>query len=100
MSGGTQEYKAAEMTQLFNDLNSSHGNLLTYGNDIHDAKGILQSAWEDNKAHEDFMVVAKQWDDEYQHTLEVLQRVAGAVESALHRALGTDGKIGDGFAGL
>lgn len=31
-------------------------------------------------------------------TLDILNRLAGAVEDALHRALDTDKKIGDGFA--
>ncbi|MGF6889166.1 uncharacterized protein YukE [Nocardia sp. GAS34] len=96
---GTQEYQAAAMTRLFNDLNGFHGQLETFGNDMHDAGNTLGHAWQGNQAHQDYQVVYSQWNTSYEDTLASLKRMAGAVENSLHRALSTDHAVGQGFGG-
>lgn len=93
-----QEYNAAAITQLFNDLNTFHSELHTFGDDMHQAGITLGQAWENNESHTDFQAVYSQWNNDYAEALASLKRLAGAVEVSLHRALSADHKIGQGFS--
>ncbi|MEV6337422.1 MULTISPECIES: hypothetical protein [Nocardia] len=93
----TMAYAKGPMMALYNDLVTLHGDLIKYGSDMEDAGGVLKVAWEGNVAHASFKQVYDAWHSEYGDTLTSLNNVAAAVENSLHRALGTDGKIGDGF---
>ncbi len=92
-----QEYQAGPMTNLFNDLNNFHSQLVTFGSDMHDAGNTLGQAWHGNQAHQDYQAVYSQWNTSYEDTLASLKRMAGAVENSLHRALSADHAIGQGF---
>ncbi|WP_406236334.1 WXG100 family type VII secretion target [Nocardia sp. NBC_01009] len=94
------EYSKAKMVTLFHDLQGFRQALIDRSQDMNDAGNNLRKAWQDNAALVEFEKTYKGWTDEHEHMLQVLNKIAAAVESALHRALGTDGKIGDGFAGL
>ncbi|MER7453422.1 hypothetical protein ABTW96_24385 [Nocardia beijingensis] len=97
---GTQEYQAAAMTRLFDDLVNFHTELHTLGGDIHDAGQTLGQAWHGNQAHEQYHAAYSEWNTPYEDALHSLKRLAGAVENALHRALHTDHQIGQGFGGV
>ncbi|MBF6456548.1 WXG100 family type VII secretion target [Nocardia cyriacigeorgica] len=94
------EYDKSAMTTLFHDLQGFRKALTDNARDMADAGSALAVAWEGNEAYHGFQAVHKDWDTKFEDTLVILDNVAAAVESALHRALGTDGKIGDGFAGV
>ncbi|MFE3446460.1 WXG100 family type VII secretion target [Nocardia sp. NPDC059180] len=94
------EYDKAAMTTLFADLQGFRKALTDNARDMSDAGTALSTAWEGNEANNNFQIAHKDWDTKFEDTLVILDNVAAAVESALHRALGTDGKIGDGFAGV
>lgn len=91
-------YDEATMTTLFNNLNDNYHKLQGEGSNLNDAAAKLATAWEGNASLAGFDSAKKNWDDKYSDTLDILNKVAAAVESALNRALGTDAKIGDGFA--
>ncbi|MGW6724424.1 WXG100 family type VII secretion target [Nocardia sp. NPDC055029] len=94
------QYDSGAMVTLFSDLVNFRKALTDFAGDMTDAGGKLAVAWEGNSAHSAFADLHKKWDGEFEDTLLILDRVAAEVENALHRALGTDGKIGDGFADL
>ncbi|MBH0777581.1 WXG100 family type VII secretion target [Nocardia bovistercoris] len=91
-------YDKATMTELYNNLNENYGKLQGEGQRFNEAAGRLAQAWEGNASLDGFQTAKGNWDTNYADTLEILNKVAAAVESALQRALGTDAKIGDGFA--
>ncbi|MQY25015.1 WXG100 family type VII secretion target [Nocardia aurantia] len=94
------EYQSGPMTQLAGDLNKFHTDLHTFGGDVSDMGNVLAAAWEGNEGHADFQAVHQQWDGAYHDGLVALQKVAAAVENALHRALSTDHSVGQGFSSL
>ncbi|WP_227998553.1 WXG100 family type VII secretion target [Nocardia australiensis] len=94
------EYSKAKMISLFQDLQGFNKALADRAQDMSDARGNLNKAWNGNEAFVQFDLKYNDWHGEHEKMLHVLDKVAGAVENSLHRALGTDGKIGDGFAGI
>lgn len=91
-------YDKATMTELYNNLNENYTKLRGEGERFNEAAGRLAQAWEGNASLAGFQSAKNNWDTQFGDTLEILNKVAAAVESALNRALGTDAKIGDGFA--
>jgi uncharacterized protein YukE len=90
-------YDKGAMITLFDTLNSHHSTLIQQEHDLQTAAGKLQNAWEGNASLASFQIVKHDWDTQYGDTLVILNKVAAEVENSLHRALGTDQKIGDGF---
>ncbi|MFC9993676.1 WXG100 family type VII secretion target [Nocardia sp. NPDC127526] len=90
-------YDAKTMNELASSLKENFGQLMIAGQDLEAAANKLTTAWEGNQAQTSFVAVHKKWNDEYSNTLQTLDNVAAEVENALGRALGADGKIGDGF---
>ncbi|MEV0356825.1 type VII secretion protein EsxR [Nocardia sp. NPDC050697] len=90
-------YDEATMTELFTSLNTNYGKLLQQADDLQTAAGQLATAWEGNDGLAGFQSSKTKWDGEYEDTTTLLNRIAAEVENALQRALGTDGKVGDGF---
>lgn len=96
MSDEGMLYNPAIISQLVGELKENFGQLKAAGSDMNDAAGKLQQAWS-REAWNGFSVVYKGWTDEFEDSLTTLNKVAVAVEDAMHRALGADQKIGDGF---
>ncbi|GAA5067192.1 WXG100 family type VII secretion target [Nocardia callitridis] len=96
----SMEYNQAAMTTLFGDLQGFRKKLTENSQDMQSAAKALEVAWTGTDAYNSFHQTHTKWDTEFGDTLVVLDKVAAAVENALHRAVGTDGKIGDGFADL
>ncbi|MEV0293230.1 type VII secretion protein EsxR [Nocardia sp. NPDC050710] len=100
MSGDIIEYDSGPITTLFHDLQGFRKALTERAQEMKDAGAKLEAAWQGTEAYNSFHTIHQKWDGEFEDTLVILDRVAAAVETALNRALGTDGKIGDGFADL
>jgi uncharacterized protein YukE len=98
--GDIIEYDSGQMTTLFSDLQGFRKALTERASEMKDAGGKLEAAWQGTDAYNSFHTTHQRWDGEFEDTLVILDKVAAAVETALHRALGTDGKIGGGFADL
>ncbi|QLY31862.1 type VII secretion protein EsxR [Nocardia huaxiensis] len=94
------EYDQGQMLTLFSDLQGFRQALTDRGQEMNDAATTLAAAWADNGALGVFQSTKGEWDGEFTDTLVILDKIAAEVENALHRALGTDGKIGDGFADI
>ncbi|MEV0252246.1 type VII secretion protein EsxR [Nocardia sp. NPDC050712] len=99
-TGDVQEYDEGAITTLFHDLVGFRKALTDFAGEMKDAGGKLEIAWEGTNAYTGFHTTHQKFDAEFEDTLVIMDKVAAAVETALQRALGTDGKIGDGFADI
>ncbi|GAB4583220.1 WXG100 family type VII secretion target [Nocardia sp. IFM 10818] len=90
-------YDAKTMNELASSLKENFGQLQIAGQDLESAAKTLETAWQGNTALDAFKAVHAKWNGEFADTLQTLDNVAAEVENALGRALGADGKIGDGF---
>lgn len=93
----SMEYGKAAMEALFANLGDYHKDLVAQSAAVQDAAGSINTAW-DTDAKGEFVKIHEKWNDEIENTEFLLNEIAAAVENALHSALGTDGKVGDGFA--
>lgn len=91
-------YDKVAMTALFEALNTEGSSIAREIQAIEDAKNNLLAALDSENAAagiaKGHTALAQELDD----TKVLLNQLAANVESALNRALGTDQKIGDGFA--
>ncbi|QIS09007.1 WXG100 family type VII secretion target [Nocardia arthritidis] len=99
MSDGEMLYDPAYINPLADALGKGHADLITEEGHLDQYGSKLQSAWQENKGFIDgFHPVMNDWKNHQDEIKQVLNQVARQVENALHRALSTDHKVGDGFA--
>lgn len=93
----TMEYGKAAMEALFDNLEGYRDDLISQSAAVQDAATSIDAAW-DTDAKGEFVKIHTEWNDAIEDTQQLLNAIAAAVENALGEALGTDGKVGDGFA--
>ncbi|WP_067982107.1 hypothetical protein [Nocardia caishijiensis] len=97
-------YNPAQISALYDTLNQEWAKLEAGADLMEKGRAQMQAGWagqgDEGAAIGSFNAVYASWAEEFSNTKVVLNQVAKAVESGLNRALGTDGKIGDGFAGI
>jgi uncharacterized protein YukE len=91
-------YDRAAMEALFDALNSEGSKIQGEIEALATAKTNFVNAMASQGAQEGFEAAHRAVNTELEDTLHKLDQLAIAVENALHRALQTDKKIGDGFA--
>ncbi len=91
-------YDPKAMNELFSDLQEFGGKMKGQISELESAATNFKAALQGDNAHRTFDSANASLHTELGDTLERLDRLAAAVESALNRALEADGKVGDGFA--
>ncbi|MFF0491328.1 WXG100 family type VII secretion target [Nocardia sp. NPDC003482] len=93
-------YDPGAMNELFSDLQNHGGKMRGEIDALEGAANDFRANLQGDNAIENFNTAHKNTSTELGDTLDKLDRLAAAVENALHRALEADGKVGDGFAGF
>ncbi|MFD4460677.1 type VII secretion protein EsxR [Nocardia sp. NPDC058480] len=91
-------YDPKAMNELFSDLQEFGGKMRGQISELETAATNFKAALQGENAHINFEKADGDLKAELGDTLERLDNLAAAVESALNRALEADGKVGDGFA--
>ena len=91
-------YDKPTMEALFDALNTEGSKIQGEIEALRTAKDNFLAAMASEGAQEGFQGAHRAVNSELEDTLHKLDQLAIAVENALHRALQTDKKIGDGFA--
>ncbi|WP_228536851.1 WXG100 family type VII secretion target [Nocardia sp. XZ_19_231] len=91
-------YDPKAMNELFSDLQEFGGRMRGEISELETAATNFKAALTGDNAHANFEKAHSSVHTELSDTLTTLDKLAGAVESALNRALEADGKVGDGFA--
>ncbi|GGK57476.1 type VII secretion protein EsxR [Nocardia camponoti] len=91
-------YDPTAMNELFTDLQTYGGQMKGQIAELDSASTDFQNNLQGENAVANFVRAHGNLKTELSDTLEKLDKLAAQVESALHRALEADGKVGDGFA--
>ncbi|MCX0269538.1 type VII secretion protein EsxR [Nocardia fusca] len=91
-------YDKPTMEALFDSLKTEGSKIQGEIEALATAKDNFLNAMAGQGAQEGFQTAHGAVNTELEDTLTKLDQLAAAVENALHRALETDKKIGDGFA--
>ncbi|MET8878691.1 WXG100 family type VII secretion target [Nocardia sp. NPDC004278] len=93
-------YDPATMTALHDELEGAHKDLNHEASNLVDTAKRFHQALQGDQAKAAFDGVFKNWSDEYDNNLVVLQKLYDSVNDAMHRARQADGVVADGFSGF
>ncbi|MFI5777167.1 type VII secretion protein EsxR [Nocardia sp. NPDC051570] len=93
-------YDPSKMNHLSDELNQHAANFQKEIDALQTAADNFEKSLHGDQAIANFKKAHQDTQSELEASKAKLNRLASAVESALHRALHADGQVGDGFAGF